>query len=121
MPTKRRSMRGAGFLGDAFNKVKTMAKQVALAGLKVAKERRVLSGALKSAGYNNVAEMAKNAGYGRKRAAPRRRRAGKGAIGSWVGSTLGGIAGGFLPGFGRRRRGRGQAGMTDMSAKVLLY
>ena len=116
MPTKRRSMRGAGFLSDALSKVKNMAVSVAKAGLKVAKERKVLSGALKSAGYNNVAEMAKNAGYGRKRAAPRRRRAGKGILSGVIGGVRG-----YL-GLGRRR-GRGQlgGGMTDMSSKVVLY
>lgn len=112
MPARKKKSAGKGFLGDAWNAVKSGAKQVAKSALEVAKQRRIVSGALKSAGYNNLAKIAHNAGYGRKK--KRGPRKGKGPLMS----AIGGAIGGWLPGWGRPRRGRGA--VTDENRKVLI-
>lgn len=115
MPTKRKkaAKKGAGFWGSVWDKAKEAGKALH----QVAKDRKVISGALKSMGHNNVAKMVANQGYGRKkkRAAPRR---GKGMISEGLHLATG-VSNLF--GLGRRR-GRGAADtVTAENVKLMAF
>jgi hypothetical protein len=98
MPAKKGSKkRGKGFFSSAWNKVKEGAKALH----QVAKDRKVVSGALKSMGHSNLADVAKKLGYGKKRR--RRRVAGRGGL-----AIAGPMGIGMQIGWGRSR-GRGLA------------
>lgn len=60
---KRRVMRGAGFFGNLWSGIKNVGSSL----LNTAKDRKIVSGALKNAGYNNLAGLAKGVGLGRRR------------------------------------------------------
>jgi hypothetical protein len=104
---KKRSgaKRGKGLLSSVWGKV----KQVASALHQTAKDRKVISGALKSMGHPNLSKMVASAGYGRKKRAPRRRTAGRGGFS--VNLPMGGVSIGW-----GRHRGRG---LTE-NEKVLV-
>lgn len=58
-----RKMRGAGFFGNLWSGIKNVGSSL----LNTAKDRKIVSGALKNAGYNNLAGLAKGVGLGRRR------------------------------------------------------
>ncbi len=98
---KKRSgaKRGKGFLSNAWNKVKEVAK----AAHDVAKERKVISKTLSNMGHDTLAGVAKKLGYGRKkRSAPRRSRrlAGRGGV-----AIMGPMGMGLQVGWGQGGRG----------------
>lgn len=107
MPNKRkgrRAQRGKGWLSDAWKKAKDTVVDTAKAIHKTAKDRKVISGALKDMfGKDHWAtQQAKKAGYGRRRR--RAPQAGKGIfgdVGGWLGSRAGDALGGVL-GMGRQ-------------------
>jgi hypothetical protein len=98
-----RKKRGKGLLSDAWNKVKEVARAVH----QTAKDRKVISGALKSMGHTNLAKMIKDRGYGRKKRTSRRR--GRGGIGFQLPGGFGGISVGW-----------GRGGGVSESQKVLV-
>jgi len=58
-----RRMRGAGFFGNLWSGIKNVGSSL----LNTAKDRKIVSGALKNAGYNNLAGLAKGVGLGKRR------------------------------------------------------
>lgn len=111
MPSRKS---GKGMLSNALSAVKSAVVKVAKAAIAEAKNRRVLSGALKAANYPNAARFAHAHGFGKKKRSAKR---GRGPV---LG-TIAGAIGGLMPGWGKRRRKRGRGEpVTSENAKVLI-
>jgi hypothetical protein len=104
---RKKPVRGAGWFSDSLSKLKQHAGEALKKVHDVAKERKVLSASAKQLGWNNVSNVLKERGYGRRRKKPV---AGKGIFGdagAWLGGQAGNAIGGLL-GFGKKRRARGR-------------
>ncbi len=112
---RKRAHRGAGWLSDAWNKVKSGVSAVAPALRTVGnivKDNSLLSKGLSMAGQDNLAGIAKSVGLGR-----RRKRGGRKMVGSG-GFGINLPFGGLNIGWGHKRGMRGGAMVNSVTSSV---